>query len=86
MTTYVLNCLLLNFLFLNNKCRGEAKMHIGEAMKSLQAGDIEGAKMHACTDCSVCNDIINIKIEKKKQTAKKINSIFFNKLYLILMK
>jgi hypothetical protein len=22
-------------------------MHIGEAMKSLQAGDIEGAKMHA---------------------------------------
>jgi hypothetical protein len=26
---------------------GEAKMHIGEAMKSLQAGDVEGAKMHA---------------------------------------
>jgi hypothetical protein len=25
---------------------GEAKMHIGEAMKALQAGDIEGAKMH----------------------------------------
>jgi cellobiose-specific phosphotransferase system component IIA len=25
---------------------GEAKMHIGEAMKSLQAGDVEGAKMH----------------------------------------
>jgi FlaG/FlaF family flagellin (archaellin) len=25
---------------------GEAKMHIGEAMKSLQAGDTEGAKMH----------------------------------------
>jgi hypothetical protein len=26
---------------------GEAKMHIGEAMKSLQAGDTDGAKMHA---------------------------------------
>ena len=26
---------------------GEAKMHISEAMKSLQAGDTEGAKMHA---------------------------------------
>jgi pectate lyase len=26
---------------------GEAKMHIGEAMKSLQADDVEGAKMHA---------------------------------------
>ena len=25
---------------------GEAKMHIGEAMKSLQDGDVEGAKMH----------------------------------------
>jgi hypothetical protein len=26
---------------------GEAKMHLGEAMKALQAGDTEGAKMHA---------------------------------------
>ena len=24
-----------------------AKMHLGEAMKALQAGDTEGAKMHA---------------------------------------
>lgn len=30
----------------NSLSGGEAKMHIGEAMKSLQAGDIEGAKMH----------------------------------------
>ena len=26
---------------------GQAKMHLGEAMKALQAGDIQGAKMHA---------------------------------------
>ena len=26
---------------------GAAKMHLDEAMKALQAGDIEGAKMHA---------------------------------------
>ena len=26
---------------------GAAKMHVDEAMKSLQAGDTEGAKMHA---------------------------------------
>ena len=26
---------------------GEAKTHLGEAMKALQAGDTEGAKMHA---------------------------------------
>jgi cellobiose-specific phosphotransferase system component IIA len=25
---------------------GEAKMHLGEAMKALQSGDVEGAKMH----------------------------------------
>jgi hypothetical protein len=31
----------------DNLSQGEAKMHIGEAMKSLQAGDIEGAKMHS---------------------------------------
>ena len=31
----------------NSLSEGEAKMHLGEAMKSLQAGDIEGAKMHA---------------------------------------
>lgn len=31
----------------NSLSGGEAKMHIGEAMKSLQAGDTEGAKMHA---------------------------------------
>jgi FlaG/FlaF family flagellin (archaellin) len=31
----------------NSLSQGEAKMHIGEAMKSLQAGDIEGAKMHS---------------------------------------
>jgi hypothetical protein len=26
---------------------GQVKMHLGEAMKALQAGDIQGAKMHA---------------------------------------
>jgi cellobiose-specific phosphotransferase system component IIA len=26
---------------------GNAKMHLGEAMKALQAGDTAGAKMHA---------------------------------------
>ena len=26
---------------------GQAKMHLGEAMKALQAGDSQGAKMHA---------------------------------------
>jgi FlaG/FlaF family flagellin (archaellin) len=31
----------------NSLSEGEAKMHIGEAMKSLQAGDIDGAKMHS---------------------------------------
>jgi FlaG/FlaF family flagellin (archaellin) len=31
----------------NSLSEGEAKMHLGEAMKSLQAGDVEGAKMHA---------------------------------------
>jgi hypothetical protein len=31
----------------NSLSGGEAKMHIGEAMKSLQSGDTEGAKMHA---------------------------------------
>ena len=31
----------------NTLSGGEAKMHISEAMKSLQAGDTEGAKMHA---------------------------------------
>ena len=30
----------------DNSLSGEAKMHVGEAMKALQAGDIEGAKMH----------------------------------------
>src|SRR5919108_5538834 len=31
----------------DNSLSGEAKMHVGEAIKALQAGDIEGAKMHA---------------------------------------
>jgi hypothetical protein len=30
-----------------NLSDGQAKMHLGEAMKALQAGDIQGAKMHA---------------------------------------
>ena len=30
----------------DNSLSGEAKMHVGEAIKALQAGDIEGAKMH----------------------------------------
>jgi cellobiose-specific phosphotransferase system component IIA len=30
----------------DNSLSGEAKMHVGEAMKALQAGDMEGAKMH----------------------------------------
>jgi cellobiose-specific phosphotransferase system component IIA len=30
-----------------NLSEGQAKMHLGEAMKALKAGDIQGAKTHA---------------------------------------
>ena len=31
----------------NTLSEGEAKTHLNEAMKALQADDIDGAKMHA---------------------------------------
>ena len=53
---------------------GQAKMHLGEAMKALQAGDIQGAKMHA----QVAQGMLSYyHIAKKKPTILELTSFIF---------
>ena len=47
---------------------GEAKMHLGEAMKALQAGDIGGAMMHT----QAAQDVYNTIIQKENSNKTRI--------------